>query len=539
MTNFFAQLSRRNVSRVGAAYSIVGWIFRKVLLPIWLFAVLILASAANAELPNDIEERIQAIVDEEVANSVTPGAGVSVVAEGRIVASVASGLADRERGRAVTRQTVFPAASISKLLTATLVMRQVERGQLDLDRAANDYLEAERWIRDASGGPVGATVRQLLTHSSGLPTAVSRSVELKPDGNARSLPEYLEGGLRTKYSPGQKLQYTNEGFALLGYLSAQADGETFEAHAQQLLLAPLGMHDSSFTVQEKVRSRLAIGYAGTSDDNIARAESRDFSAVAPGAWLHSTADDLSRFALMHLGEGSAFGVRVLKPASVHEMMRLQARQHPSQLDGFGLGFGVLGGDPQRRMVFWDGSIPGAASRLALLPEQGVGVVILTNLSNPLLVDRISRRIFDLLVGPVELTQVRSNEAAQEAQEVIGEYRISDMLEPSMWYVNPFLLLTVDLRDGHLEVGTPFFGTRFPLHPRGAGHYRLGGAMDGATVFFEDDRLYALFLEGRRVSVWETSTAIFIYAGITVLLVFIVIGRGLLILVRRVRRGRAT
>ena len=63
----------------------------------------------------------------------------------------------------MTRRTVFPPASVSKLLTATLVMRQVERGHLELDRAANDYLEPADWIRDGAGRPVAATVRQLLT----------------------------------------------------------------------------------------------------------------------------------------------------------------------------------------------------------------------------------------------------------------------------------------------------------------------------------------------------------------------------------------
>ena len=168
---------------------------------------------------------------------------------------------------------------------------------------------------------------------------------------------------------------------------------------------------------------------------------------------------------------------MLTRESVREMMRLQARQHPSQPDGFGLGFAVLG-DSQRRMVWWDGSIPGAASRLALLPDRGVGVAILTNFSNPLLVDTISRRIFDLLVGAVELSKTP---AAVALHEVTGEYRLLDVLEPSMWYMNPFLLLSVEARDGHLEIGSPFIGTNFPLHPQGSGQHRLGVIVDGGTV----------------------------------------------------------
>jgi hypothetical protein len=227
-------------------------------------------------------------------------------------------------------------------------------------------------------------------------------------------------------------------------------------------------------------------------------------------------------------------VRVLAPGSVHEMMRLQARQHPKLPDGFGLGFAVLGA-PERRMVWWDGSIPGAASRLALLPDHGVGVAILTNFSNPLLVDTISRRIFDLMAGPVERPETVADDTPPD---VTGEYRLVDVLEPSTWYMNPLLLVSVERRDDQLEIGIPFTDAALPLEARGSGRYRLSGIVDGVTVLFEDDRLYALFIEGRRVSAFETSTALLIYAGAVIVFALAAIGWGVLRVARRVRPRRA-
>ena len=497
-----------------------------------VFGVLLLAPEGSAAVPADIAARVQEIVDEEVTRSSTPGAAVAVVADGRVVASIVTGLADREAGHPVTRQTIFPAASVSKLLTATLVMRQVERGLLELDRPANDYLPPERWIRDSAGQPVGSTLRQLLSHSSGLPMFSGRT-ETNEAGSKRSLADYLAQGLHTVNAPGERLAYTNEAFALAGYLAAHVEGEDFEQHAQRVLLGPLGMSNSSFQVLDTARPKLAVLYGAMFDDN-AVAERLDMSAVGPAASLHTTADDLARVALLHLGEGAVPGVRVLKPESVHEMMHLQARLHPRLPDGFGIGFAVLGA-PERRMVWWDGAVPGAAARLALLPDHGVGVAILANSTSAVLNDTISRRIFDLLVGPVELPPIPDT---SDEGDVTGDYRLVGILGPSQWYMEPFLLLSIARRDDHLEIGLPFIGGGPALRPLGSGRYRLSGIVDGATLLIEDDRLYALFLEGRRVSAFATSTAIAIYVGAFALLVLTVFGWGILLVVRRMRRAGA-
>lgn len=495
-----------------------------------LFAALFLAQSAQSQLPDDVVARIQEIVNEVVAQSATTGASVAVVAEGRIIASVGAGFADTASGRKVTPETIFPAASVSKLITATLVMRQVERGRLELDRPANDYLEPAYWIRDSAGEPVAATLRQLLTHSSGLPVSFSKSVETMPDGNVRSLTQYLGEGLQTIRAPGQKLIYSNEGFALLGFLAAQAEKEEFEDHVQRVLLRPLGMPDSSFEVRNEMRPRLAILYGEFFDDS-ARIEPMDISAIGPAGSLHTTADDLARFALLHLGEGSFDGVRIVSKESVQEMMRLQASQHPSQPDGFGLGFGVLN-DPQRRMVWWDGGLPGVSSRLALLPDYGVAVAILTNSANPLPVQAISQRIFDLLLGPVQRPIIPIDETVNE---VIGEYRLIDMVEPSMWYVKLLPVLAITVEDNSLRLGSPFFEDAVTLQPLGMNQYRVTGVLfDGATALIEDGHLYLHMIEAERVSPWGSSTALFVYVTVLAVLVLALIGFGIFRLIRRIR-----
>lgn len=95
----------------------------------------------------------------------------AVIDQGKILFVIASGLRDREAKSLMTPETEIPAASVSKLFTAALVMRQVERGRLTLDTPVNNYVPAEFWVRDAKGNPAPSTLRQLLSHSSGLPVS--------------------------------------------------------------------------------------------------------------------------------------------------------------------------------------------------------------------------------------------------------------------------------------------------------------------------------------------------------------------------------
>jgi CubicO group peptidase (beta-lactamase class C family) len=130
-------------------------------------AFLLLGAGAAAATPDNLQSRVAALVEEAREQAGIPALAVAVVTDREVVVELASGLADREAGTPATTDTVFPAASVSKLLTAALVMQQVERGRLALDTPANQYLEPELRIRDADGAEVPATVRQLLNHTSG------------------------------------------------------------------------------------------------------------------------------------------------------------------------------------------------------------------------------------------------------------------------------------------------------------------------------------------------------------------------------------
>jgi CubicO group peptidase (beta-lactamase class C family) len=490
------------------------------------------ATRAGTSASDALTGRVAAVVEEVRDEAGVPALALAVVADGKVVAELASGLADREAGVPATAETVFRAASVSKLLTAALVMQQVEKGLLDLDAPANEHLEPALRIRDANGREVPATLRQLLSHTSGLPVARS-GIRFDPDDPPRSMQEYLTERLRVIHPPGERVIYANDAFALAGLLAARAAGRDFETLAQESLLQPLGMSSSSFAPGPGLRERLAAAYGSVrgGDD---RTRPADLRAIAPAGGLVTTAGDLARFALLILGEGAIDERRLLEAGSVREMLRLQARAHPNQQEGFGLGFAVREG-PGRRVVWWDGDLPGAASRLALLPDAGVGVAILSNLADHRPRVALSRRVFGLLLGPETLPPAGPDVARFEPWT--GTYRPIDMLDPETPLLELLFNVQVVLGDDSLEMRVPLLGETARLRPLGPQTLRVdGGVFDGATVLFEGDRLYAHMMVARRVAPWETANAFFAYAGTLALGIVAVPA---ILIVKRLRRSRRT
>jgi CubicO group peptidase (beta-lactamase class C family) len=461
-------------------------------------------------LPADFEPRVQAIAEGEVARGPAPGVAVAVFDGDRVLAALGAGLADREAGTAVTPETVFPAASVSKLLTAVLVLRQVERGAFALDAPVKSYLEPRFRVRDAGGEQTLTTVRQLLTHTGGLPVAFQRASSW-PDPGPAALEGYLGSGLVATHPPGTKIVYSNEGFALLGWLAAHAEGEAFDAHAQRVLLDPLGMQSSSFHPRDDLAPRRAVVYGGfTGGDQ--RGELPDLSALAPAGSLLTTVLDLARFGRMLLQGGELDGARIVSEDSLREMWRLQARGHPLLDEGFGLGFGVLE-RPGVTRVWWDGGLPGGAtSRLALWPTHGIGIAILSNHSDPGVVTAISRRVFEGLAGAEPPGDVRPDVAALRSIE--GEYRIQDLMDPELWYVAPFVTATLELGEGGLRLRLRGQARTMELIPIGSDRFRVReGILDGLTALVEGDRLFVGWTESRRLAWYETTAALLTYAGV--------------------------
>ena len=218
----------------------------------------------------------------------------------------------------MTGDTIFDAASLTKVVACTpAVMLLVERGQLGLEDAVAKHLPDF-----ATQGKEKITIRQLLTHTSGLRPDIS----LKPDWKGYEEAIRLSCVEKLSYTPGAKIVYSDTGPILLGEIVRRISGKPLDQFLQAELYGPLGMKDTGFNPAKEKMSRVAptevekgVPVRGVVHDPRARR----MGGVAGHAGLFVTANDLARYARMMLNLGELDGVRIFKPETVKLMTSVQ------------------------------------------------------------------------------------------------------------------------------------------------------------------------------------------------------------------------
>src|SRR5829696_4746007 len=237
------------------------------------------------------------------------GLAVGVVRNGSLEFFSGHGLADIASTTPITQDTVFRIGSITKTFTAIAVLQLWEQGLIDLDAPANDYLRAYRLI-PARAAHRPATVRQLLTHTAGLPQLVHPSRAFKPilgetvkfGQRLPTLAEFYRGGLRLVAEPGTQHTYSNHGFATLGQIVEDVSGQPLDRYFRDRIFGPLGMEHTDLVRSDRVTARLATGYALRSDGP--RPVPDCDLVTRGGGGIYSTAADMARYVAALLGGGA-------------------------------------------------------------------------------------------------------------------------------------------------------------------------------------------------------------------------------------------
>ena len=299
------------------------------------------------------------------------GLVISVVKDGKVLLEKGYGLADVAAAAPMDPATsLVRPGSTSKLFTWTAVMQLVRQGKIDLDRSVNDYLDFK--IDERFGKPV--TMRHLMNHRAGFEEGIKDLLGFDP-AQAQTTERYLKEHPRPMlFAPGTVPAYSNYGVALAGYIVQRVSGEPFEAYVERHIFRPLGMLHSTFAqpLPKGFPGTLSKGYRVTGEPP------SEFELVitAPAGSLTTTAADMSRFMLAHLGQGAVDGARILDAATT-------ARMHsPSEAgpDGFGvMAHGFFRGTQNGRLVIGHGGDTIVYhTELNLLPGEGVGIFFTFN-----------------------------------------------------------------------------------------------------------------------------------------------------------------
>ncbi len=329
--------------------------------------LLLLLAACSSRAPYAAStDRARAIIESYVAVTGVPGLQVAVAVDGRIVWSEAFGVADREAGVVATPESRFRIASISKLMTGTLVAKLAEAGILDLDRPLGEF------VPDLPSTWHGITARMLVHHTSGI--AHYRDAEDGLDtthyaSTAAALARFRDRPLA--HSPGAGETYSSYAYTLLARVVEAATNRPFVEVMEAEVLRPLGMHH---TVPDDQRSppRERTAFYDLSDGGtVVLAPYVDLSGRWAGSGYLSTAEDLARFGLAHTAAGA-----------LSDGTRRRIAERGTLPDGTrtreGFGWGPREDWDGRPFLWGDGGTPGARGGLLVYPDDGLVIAILGN-----------------------------------------------------------------------------------------------------------------------------------------------------------------
>ena len=330
------------------------------------------AKPEEAGMITDRLLRIDKMVNEHIAKGLVPGAVVLIVRNGKIVYHKAFGFANLEDKTPLKKENIFRIASQTKAITSLAVMMLWEEGAFHLDDPVSRYIPEFRNptvlksfnIADSSYTLEPAkneiTIRQLLTHTSGLDYAAIGSQEFKAIYAKAGVPSgignddmvladkiKLLATLPLKHNPGEKYTY-GLNTDVLGYLVEVLSGTTFDEFLHKRIFEPLGMKDTYFYLPADKQNRLVKLYE-FSNSKLQPIEHKIYDNVNPeypkakgtyfsgGAGLSSTAEDYAKFLQLFLNGGQYNGNRLISRKTVELMLTNQLNKIENN---FGLGFGL-------------------------------------------------------------------------------------------------------------------------------------------------------------------------------------------------------
>jgi CubicO group peptidase (beta-lactamase class C family) len=359
-------------------------------------------------------------------------------------AIVAQGVSNITTGDAMTEDTGFLAGSITKVMTATLMLQCVERGQVDLDERVTKYLPEFRLAPPASVGDV--RVRNLLNHTNGI------DGDFWPDQvKGRDALKYYVEELRrcsTLFDPGEYTSYSNAGMLVAGRVLEAVTGRTYHDLLEHEIYGAVGMADSSTSAEQAILRRTAVGHF--LDPKTAKLRRTDMFTL-PESWSACggtpivTIADLLAFARTHLDGGVApTGRRVLSAERIEQMRTVTVDMGSPNVSPIGLGWPLFAFGKTVVLVH-SGASPGGSAILLVVPERDFAFAAFANSGAAIaLHDRLSWWMLREYLG------------LESPPDVVSTgIEVSDLRRYTGTYRSNQFRVDVNLVDGQLEETSTF------------------------------------------------------------------------------------
>lgn len=366
----------------------------QLLIVLWGISIVAMAQPLPVSTPEQAGldaghlQRVDEVIEEAIADRITPGAALMVIRDGVVAYRQFYGHLSYDAGSArVDERTVYDLASLTKPMATTMaIMLLVERGKISLTDAVFDHIEGFDPQRVSEDDNVTMRIKHLLTHTAGFPPIITAEQVEKKYGEAdrENFLKYINE-VRLRGEVGESFIYSDIGFITLQTILENVTGMTLHEYTAEHIFEPLKMNHTTFLPEytehiaptEKIDGEYLTGIV---HDPRAR---EIMGGVAGHAGLFSNLNDIGRFALMMLNEGEYDGQRILSPAGVSKISQM-----PYGMDEFGraLGwdmhsaFSTSQGDLASDTTYGHTGYTGPSIHID--PEADLAVILLTNRVHP-------------------------------------------------------------------------------------------------------------------------------------------------------------
>ncbi|MGP0062888.1 MAG: serine hydrolase [Isosphaeraceae bacterium] len=405
-----------------------------------------------------------AVVENAIKDFKVPGLAIAVVKDGAVIHARGFGRRDVDKGLPVTPWTLFAIGSCTKAFTTFVMGTLVDEGKLAWDTPVRTYLPGFRMSDPIATESI--TPRDLVTHRSGLPRHDLAWYNTRLTGkDVAARLAYFDATepLRSKF------QYNNMMFMLAGYLIERVDGRPWAESVRKRIFEPLGMTSSNFSVLD---SQKAEDFARPYDEQEGQVRIipfRDITAVGPAGAINSSVTDMARWVAVHIQGGKLDGKSIVGASVLAELHTPQmAIGVPSEKKEISAASYALGwvADTYRghRRIHHGGAIDGFTAETCLLPDDRMGIVVLSNKDGSPLPSLIVRHASDRLLGLAPIDWLaegldrrnKALEAEKAARKQKGTVRrpgtrsAHPLEEYAGDYEHPgYGTLAIELHDGHL------------------------------------------------------------------------------------------
>ncbi len=370
-----------------------------------------------------------------------PGLALGLVYQGELLWGKGYGFANLETRQPVTLDTRFRIASISKTFTATGILQLRDAGKLRLDDPVSQYLD---WFDLRYRDAPEITIRNLLTHTSGLPRDSVNA--MWTDCQAPDWDDFIAQtrSRQPTRAPYESYAYSNLGYSLLGGVIATVSSQPWAGYLRQNVLEPLGM-TQTYPVPKADDAQLATGYTREKQDGKRRTfPFWQMNAFEASANFAASVKDLVKYAAFHLGQLGLKGDAVLSPYTLCDMHRVHWLEE-SWSSGYGLGMGL------RKIKDWvisghGGGYPGYLTAFTICRERKTGVIALSNSlgSNP---HQVAEQAYKLVLPELIKASAEPKQEAKPAwSKYVGDYASEWALQKVVIRAGQLQLLTLDNLD---------------------------------------------------------------------------------------------